>query len=156
MWKPWRQNRFSAPGSPPIPTNQSYNDHINSFYSGIPKGNFAVVPFQRAVQVYSHCQRAQLIFQPRKCGGTLLCVSLVNTETKIGFQCKLMINVWIFQTSPSTGSRAKSHTCTMNASRGRLLGYLLLLGTYNVVVKAKLISRLLDAWMCLAVDHVKH
>ncbi len=50
VWKPRRQNRFSAAGCPPIPTNQFCNDHINSFYSGAPKGNVPVVPFQSAVQ----------------------------------------------------------------------------------------------------------
>lgn len=82
---------------------------------------------------------------------TLLCVSLVDTETKIIFSgtlLKLMINLQIFQTSPTPGNKAKSHTCTMNSSRGRLLGYLVLLGTRKVVVKAKLIPVLLDVWMC--------
>lgn len=59
-----------------------------------------------------------------------------------------MINVHIFQTSLRTGNEAKSHTCTMNTRRGRLLGYAPLPGSHKVVVKAKLIPRLLDVWMC--------
>lgn len=59
-----------------------------------------------------------------------------------------MINVEIFQTSPITGNKAKSHTCTMNPDCGRLLGYLVLLGTLKVVVKTELISRLMDVWTC--------
>lgn len=73
-------------------------------------------------------------------------LSLVNTETEISFLLKLMIDVHIFQTSPATGNEAKSHICTMDPSRGRLLGYLALLGTRKVVVKAKLISRPMGAW----------
>lgn len=61
----------------------------------------------------------------------------------------LMINLQISQTSPTPGHKAKSHTCTMNSSHGRFLGHLVLLGTCKVVVKVKLISRLLDVWMCL-------
>lgn len=59
-----------------------------------------------------------------------------------------MINVHIFQTSLTAGNEAKSHTCTMNARRGRLLSYPPLPGSHEVVVKAKLIPRLLNVWMC--------
>lgn len=44
-----------------------------------------------------------------------------------------MISVQIFQTS--AGTAAKSHTCATDAARGRLLGYLLLLGTQEAAVK---------------------
>lgn len=44
-----------------------------------------------------------------------------------------MISVQIFQTS--AGTTAKSHTCATDATRGRLLGYLLLLGTQEAAVK---------------------
>lgn len=88
----------------------------------------------------------QLICQPTKCGDTVLCV---NTETEIAFQRTLMINAHIFQTSPSTGNKAKSHNCTISAGRRCLLGYLLLLGTHKGAVKAMLVSSLLDVWACL-------
>lgn len=55
-----------------------------------------------------------------------------------------MINEQIFQTS--AGTTAKSHTCAMDAARGCLLGYLLLLGRQEVAVKVALISGPPDAF----------
>lgn len=81
---------FQPLGSPPISTNQLYNDHINSFYRGVPKGKLSRSPISKSCAVLSHCQHAQLIFQPTTCGDTPLCVSLVNTETKSRFPCNFV------------------------------------------------------------------
>lgn len=91
----------------------------------------------------------QLIFQPTTCGDTQSRVSLVNTETKIHFHRNFAkaCDQWAenfshyWEQGQVTHLHKEFQLC--------LLGYLVLLGTYKVVVKAKLILRLLDVWTCL-------
>ncbi len=120
VWKPWRENRFSAAGSPPISTNQFCNDHINSFYRGAPKGNVPVVPFQSAVQ-FTLIANIN-ISANNICWDPSLCKSLKhrNSDLFCSVTLEALWPKWRFlkRLPPTEKKKAEPHTCTKYSGRG--------------------------------------
>lgn len=71
--------------------NQFYNTNITSFLEKLQHKENVLYSAFRALDSYSHCQQAWLIFQPAKCASAPLCERIVKeNKPKLDFS----VNFW--------------------------------------------------------------
>lgn len=86
--------------------NQFYNTNIPSFLKKLQHKENVLYSGFRALDSYSHCQPAWLIFQPAKCANTPLCERIVKqNKPKLDFSVNFWSRCTFFQPRCVPGTR---------------------------------------------------